>query len=463
MTKRGVLRSLWPSKEPSGSAEEAQSRSAERYRRSLLSGTAALFARGLVAGSTLVSVPLVLDHLGRERFGLWMTLMALVAMLSFADLGIGNGLITLLAQASGADDRASAQRLLTSATFALTGITSALVAVVIAVVPTVDWASLFNVTGEPATAEAGQATLLFAIVFLLALPLTISQKVHLSYQEGYVNAFWQGAGAIMGLVGIIIALHTGGGVPAVVLAATGGPLLALLGQTIFLFHNRRWLIPRLQSWNSQDLRRLSRLGLSFFVMQTVMAVAFASDNLIIANVLGPEDVAQYAVHAQPFIWIGGIAGVFLLPLWPAYGESMSRGDLEWSRSTLRKSIAVALVATVAPGLLLSVFGDRAIRLWVGNAVPVSRSLLLGFTIWITVAAVGSALSIILNAAGKVRFQVATAVLMGVAALCAKVIGAGRWGLPGVIWGTATVYVVVSLLPTILYTRKWVRRELRSRS
>jgi hypothetical protein len=68
----------------------ADGRSNERFRRASLNAAISAMTKGIAVVTTAVSVPLTLGYLGSELFGMWMTLSALIAMLSFTDLGIGN-------------------------------------------------------------------------------------------------------------------------------------------------------------------------------------------------------------------------------------------------------------------------------------------------------------------------------------------------------------------------------------
>ena len=66
----------------------AEGRAQERHRRVALTAGAAALAKLLSVGTALISVPLTLHYLGAERFGMWITISSLIAMLSFADFGI---------------------------------------------------------------------------------------------------------------------------------------------------------------------------------------------------------------------------------------------------------------------------------------------------------------------------------------------------------------------------------------
>ena len=68
-----------------------QGRSLERYRRVALTVVTTAGAKLVAILTTLVTVPLTLHYLGAERYGMWMTISSIVAMMGLADLGMGLG------------------------------------------------------------------------------------------------------------------------------------------------------------------------------------------------------------------------------------------------------------------------------------------------------------------------------------------------------------------------------------
>ena len=76
-------------------------RARERHRHIAWTTVTAATAKAVTALTMLISVPLTLGYLGPERFGMWMAISAVIAMLGFADFGLSNGLLNAVAHASG--------------------------------------------------------------------------------------------------------------------------------------------------------------------------------------------------------------------------------------------------------------------------------------------------------------------------------------------------------------------------
>ncbi len=435
-----------------------QGRSQERHRRIALTALSNLGTRTISYLTFFVSVPLTVRYLGEERYGLWMTISSVVAMLSFADLGLGNGLLNGISEAYGKNDREMARRYVSSTMLMLLAVAGILALAFAVAYPWIPWSRLCNVKSPLAVAESGPAVVVFMGCFLLGLPLSIVARVQLGYQEGFANSLWTAAGYLLGLAALILAVRLRAGLPWLVAAMTGAPLLAALTNGLVVFGWRyRWLLP---TWRSASMAagvRILRMGILFFALQVAVALTFASDNLIIARILGPEAVTHYSVPVRLFAAIGMLLGMVLMPLWPAYGESITRGDVAWIRRTLSRSLLLSLVLSALASAILVMVGRPFIRWWAGPQIHPSFALLLGLGVWSVLAAVGNAASMFMNGVNQIGFQVATALVMGVCSVGAKIVLARKAGLSGVIWGSIGAFVVCSVVPITIWIVRFLRR------
>jgi len=416
-------------------------------------------SKGINFVTLLVSVPLSLRYLGTERFGLWMTIISVAALLNFADLGIGNGILNAISEANGNDDLEAASRCVSSGFFILSVVSALIGIVFLGTYPFIAWAHVFNVSSPVAAREAGPAMAIFFLCFVMSIPLGIVQRVQLGYQEGFKTNAWQAAGSLMALLGLLIAIAHRADLPWLVLAVGGAPLLAASLNCAWEFtRSRPWLRPR---WNLVDWgtgRKLGQIGFLFFVLQIAGAVAFSSDNLLASQILGPSAAARYSVAQRLFMLAPLFVGFVLTPLWPAYGEALTRGDKPWVRRTFLRSLVGSIVAVGAVAILLTMFATPLFSFWVGSHLTPPLALSLGLATWSVVYIVGTAISVLLNAANVVAFQVVTSLLMAVTSVGLKVFLGGQIGIAGIIWGLVVAYCVCSLIPTAVYIRRRFRRD-----
>ncbi|OAI55274.1 hypothetical protein AYO48_04025, partial [Gaiella sp. SCGC AG-212-M14] len=395
--------------------KQIELRGSWRNRRIGITALVSLLSRGTNLIVVFISIPLTLHYLGPELFGAWAALTSIVTMASFADMGISNGLVNVLAEAFGRNSREAARRAVASGIVMLTVLGVAIGALFFGVVAwTVNWATVVSAT--PAEADQLRATaLVLAACFLLSLPLNASQRVNIAYQDGFIAAAWAIVGMLLSLLGLVVAIHADAGVVGVTAAMAGGPVAAAAANSIHSFWYRYpWLRPRRGDFAVRTATILCRLGGLFFVLQMAFSFAYSADNVIVARVLGANAVAQYAIPAKLFGLVLLVVGAIAAPLWPAYAEASARGDFEWVRKTLVRSLACTGAFACAVAVPLFIFGESIIQRWVGHDIHPSRSLLLGCAVWAVLGSIGTTIAMLLNGLSVIRDQVVIALTMAAA-------------------------------------------------
>lgn len=442
-----IIRSIFISYRKVPNHSTPENRSQERHRRIAVTALSSAAAKGVSILTAFISVPLTVDYLGAERYGLWMTISSIIAFLSFADLGIGNGLLNAISEANGRDDQEMAEEYVSSAFFMLSAIAMSSAVIFSVVYPFIPWQRVFNVSSQQAVAEAGPATFIFIGCFLLNIPLGVTQRIQMGFQEGFLSNIWQGFGSLLGLGGVVLAIYFKAGLPYLVLAMAGAPaLVACLNGVVLFGFKQPWLRPKISciSWNAS--RKIYRMGILFFILQLAAAIAFSSDNIVAAQVLGPGSVTEYSVAMRLFSVITMALGMILAPMWPAYGESIARGDIVWAKRMLARSLVWSFLLSVVPSIFLVLFGKDIIQIWVGPQIAPTLMLLMGLGVWTVIASVSNALAMFLNGVNALRFQVICASMMSISAIILKIFLAKVVGISGIIWGTVIAYVIFAAIP-----------------
>jgi O-antigen/teichoic acid export membrane protein len=434
-----------------------EGRSQERYRRAALTAIAGGGSRALSLGTMLISIPLALGYLGAERYGVAVTITALTNMLVFADFGLGNGLMNLVANAAGRDDETRVRRSISSAFFMLCGIAALLAVPLYALYRLVPWAPFMNVT-DASGGDVATAVGVFMLCVLVSLPLGIVQRVQLAFQQGFVNSVWNGVGSVAALIGLIVVIQLHGSLPWVVLMLLAGPVIANALNWVSLFVVRRPdLQPRWSAASRTEGGRLARIGSLFFVLQLAVAFAYQADVVVATRVLGPTAATDYSVTLRLFLIVPTVVNLALLPLWPAYSESIARGDRAWIVRTLRSSVLIAATLSGLSSLVLVIFGRSILRAWTGTDLDAGLPLLVGMGLWAVLNNSFNAVAMLLNGASIMRFQVITALSMTVVSVTASIVGANLFGVAGIIWGTVLAYALCSAIPTLLYLPRVLER------
>jgi O-antigen/teichoic acid export membrane protein len=452
------LARLWNDVTPSVVAgHDAGERGAGRNRRAAFTGGTAVVARAVQVSTSLITIPLTIHYLGNERFGLWMTISSVLAMANFADFGIGNGVLNTVADAFGKNDYDRIRAAISSGFAVLSAIGLLLLALFASTLAWVSWADVFRVVSAQARAEATPALMVFACCFALNIPLDLVQRAQLGLQEGFRMNLWQVCGSFAGLAGVIIGIHMHAGLPLLVAALAGAPVAALAFNTVqFFVVSRPDLRPRVRFVSRQTIARIVSFGTLFFVLQLVAAVGFSADNFIIARTLGASSVPDYSIPQRMFSLISLMVVMLVTPLWPAYGEAIARGDTLWVRRTLRRSVTFVFAFAVVASLAMLLMAHRLLAWWIGPRLSPPFVLLLGLALWTVVDCCGNTVTMFLNGASIMRFQIIVASIFGVSCLAVKVYLTRRYGIVAVPWSTLVTYLSIVIVSCAIYVPRALR-------
>jgi O-antigen/teichoic acid export membrane protein len=433
-------------------------RAAARHRRAAVTGITSGISKAVRIGVALITVPLTLHYLGNERFGLWMTISSVLAMAGFADFGIGNGVLNTVSTAFGKDDWDGIRQAISSGIAVLTLIGAVLLVVFFSIYGFVDWGNLFRATSASARAEAGPAMLVFMVCFALNIPLDVVQRTQLGLQQGFLTNFWEIFSSVLILIGIIAVVHFRLSLTALVVAFAGAPVLGTwLNAGYFFGVSRRDLMPKWNLVSRRTIEKIASLGGLFFVLQLVVAVSYSADNFIIARILGVADVTVFSIPQRMFAVIATIVTMLMMPLWPAYGEAISRGDMHWVRQTLARTLLGVFAFTTIVSAAILLFSNKLLLWWVGPSIHPPFLLMLGLAVWAVLSNCGSTLAMFLNGAGIVKFQVITASVFGIGCLFVKIFLTHLYGVAGVPWATIITYIFFSALPFAWYVPRLLKR------
>lgn len=428
-------------------------RAQERLRKIIKTTWSGLFAKIITIGVSLLMVPLAVHYLGKEQYGLWVAVSSLVAMLAFLDGGAGNAVINMVAYASGAKEESLA-KIVSTAFFSLMVLAligSLLFAVVF---PFVSWGKLLGVSESASLSDLNSIVLIVGLFFFVGIFTTLVGKIQRGLQEGSLDNFWSGIGAVLSLLFVYVTIQKDAGLVGFVIAFLAGPMFAYLASNVhYLFFCRRDLRPRFAYVDAAVAKKLFAVGGMFFVLQICGAIQGQADKVIIANMLGPVAVTSYAICMQLFLMVPMLFGLILTPLWPAYREAFASGDKQWVKNIFLKSMRWALFISIPSASMLVLLGGKIIELWVGPEVVPSTGLLVGCGIWLVLMTVGNTLGVFLNGLQLVKIQIIVATTTAIVNVILSIWLIQVVGVAGAVFGSVISYTFLTVLPYFFVVRK----------
>ena len=413
----------------------------------------------LYAASTYMLVPLLLDHLGHERYGLWVNLGSVLAWLTLLDLGITNGIVVRLTTALANSDAGRGRAYVTSAFWLLSIIASSTAFAAWFVVPWIDWQSVLRIGSPRSAAEFGDSIYLLAGLLLITLPCALVSRILLAMQKGYLAGALGIFYTVASVGGVLIAIRLDAGLFGIVLGYFGGQAIATFASSLAVFcRSARAVAPR---WPSTRMRfsGMSDAALPFFLMQLSTLLLFQSGDLIISRVLGPEFVAPYKIAALLFYPITIPQQLLCAHLWAVVGEANARNDVDWIRRALRRVVLTSLLIGIPIVSALTIFAEPLVNAWTGGTAMPSTSLLVWMAAWTILQLAFQPLVAFLIGMGAVRIYAYWNLAAAMTAVLLALIFVGTYGSSAVVAAMVVAVGALSLVPAMVF----VRRKLRLRA
>ena len=191
-----------------------------------------------------------------------------------------------------------------------------------------------------------------------------------------------------------------------------------------------------------------------------IAVATSSDSLVLAQIVGPTSVAEYAVVSRLFNIPLQLGVTVAFALWPGFAEARKRGDDEWVTEATRRVALVTIGITVPLSALLVLVGPAVTSAIAGGTISPELGLYVAFAFSTTAVVLASLASVILNSAGIVWPQVVAWTAMAASNILLGIWLSTRLGTSGVVWATALTEGLL-LIPLVLLGRRLFPAESRA--
>lgn len=431
-----------------------------------MSGTWATVGRS--AGARILVLPisailgilitrLLIEHYGVGAFSQYQLLVAIAAMLPFADLGISAAVITVVGQSDdpARDDRVD--RVLVTAVRGLTvsAIVLTLICVVISLTGT--WRTLLG--GKLMPDSGPTAALLCGVLIAIALPIGFGQRILTGLHRAHVTVLLQSIATPVVLLVLLTFIWTGanlGGYVAV--AAYAGTFVGCLVMTIMASRAIRPAVGRAlgRAWRLRTVRGggVYDTAWPMLVQMIAMPIAMQSDRVILSHVSDLDNMGQYNIGAQIYMPVVAVIGAAGYALWPVFARA--RADSTAQAPSPMKLAKVFGLAAAAICLVLGLAAPLLAKLASGGEIQLGVWLIVAFSVLTVMQALKYPLGMYLTDPRGMRFQAVTSILFLIANLGISLVLAIHFGAIGPVIGSALAVLVFQVLANWW----WARREMR---
>lgn len=439
---------MWPVNQLLRSFREGNERSVKAKQNIAVS----ILIKGASVVTSFILVPLTLGYLDDFQYGVWLTLSSIMMWMNYFDIGISCGLRNKLAEAMAQKDYQLGQIYVSTTVFFLAVITVILFAAYAIVHYWLDWYTILNVS-RGAISDLNALVFIVFALFCVNFVLKFINMVYVANQMPMFSNLFLLLGNIFSLVAIyILKIYTEGDLGRVAIAFSLAPIAVYLLAYPYTFKVKyKELAPRFSAIRVKYAKELMGLGVQFFIIQMTCLVVFSTSNVLIAQLVGPEQVTPYNIAYKYFNAVTMVYFIVLTPLWSAITDAYVKQDMEWIRHSMRKMVRVWGIFSGIT-LLMWIVSPIAYRIWVGDEVEVPFLLSGLIAIYMVVLNWNNLFSFFSNGTGKIRVQLYANVITGLVFIPFAVFLGKTYSTGGVVFAMTLVLLPTSILLPIQYRK-----------
>ena len=401
--------------------------------------------------SILVSfllVPMTIDYLSEDLYGVWLAVSSMVVWLNFFDIGFTLGLKNKLAEALAKEDYKRGKTLVSTTYGMMLLIFVPLGLILEAVVPHVDWCGLLNVS--PSLQGVLIAVMrILVLTFVLQMIFNTIVAVLAAHQRTAMSGVFPVIGHTLSAVVIFILTRT---VPPSLysfsLAISYLPVAVVIVASVILFRTSlRRVAPSPACFDRGCVRNLFKLGVKFFIIQIQLVVLYQTTNVLISNISSPEMVTTYNIAYKYLNVAPMVFFLIISPLWPAYTDAYTKGDFAWMRNIHHKMMRITLLIIIGLAVMTAV-SPWVYRLWVGEDIAVPWIMTVSVSVYFAAYIWHNLQVWIINGIGAIKIQTYV-ILVGLFLHIPLSFFLGRYvGGVGVIWSMLVISLIYATVFTI---------------
>ncbi|MGO9369729.1 MAG: hypothetical protein ACLP0H_19000 [Terriglobales bacterium] len=396
-----------------------------------------MVSSGAQIGTRLITVPVVIHHLGLGGYGIWSIIIVTAAYMRFGSAGVKSAFQKYVAEATGNRDFDTANKLVS------TGAISMLVLSLIGLIPVALFsqkvAAASGVPAEFLSAAAASIAVLACIYvvsnFGAAFEAIVMGGHRIDLTRKYATVLTVCEAAV-----IVVLLHLGHGL----LAMTSVMGISELIYIFCCYRVSHRVVPEMQispaHFTKSAFPELIRFAGSYQLVNVLELLYGAILPIVLLKFFGAEAAGVFAVAYR--VVTSALIGqdALVLPILSGGTMVFASGSTEQAKLFLAKAFKVTLAAALLPLAFVAAFGTAMIFAWTGQADPKFRMAICLTALAALLKAISLLQLILYRAAGRALLDNIRQVLRIAAILTVAFFGRSL-GFNGVLAGMAVAELV----------------------
>ena len=384
-------------------------RSNEKNKEIFSNSLFSMIIKGLGFILSFISMPLYMKYFNDQTIlGIWFTIISILTWVFTFDLGLGNGLRNMLVKTFVNKDYKKAKVYISSAYAIITCLVIIIAIIGIMLIQVIDWNNVLNI--QETIISGNILKLSINILFLgvlISFVLKIINSILYAMQKAAMNNVISFCTSFIPVLYLIFAqsLTIEKNLIRLSIVNVLANCLPLLIATIYIFMKPlKKCFPEIKYVSKKIGLSIVKVGLLFFVVQIAFMLITSTNEILITNLFGAEQVVEYQIYYKIFIAIGTIYNLLLSPIWSAVTKAIAQKDYIWISKLNKILFKLSILGTICEFLIIP-FLQFFINIWLGeSSIEVNYMYAIVFALFGSVFIFNVASTTIANGIGKLKTQ-----------------------------------------------------------
>lgn len=332
----------------------------------------------------LFTIPLVINYLGTEQFGVWIAISSIAGYIAMLDMGIGSAMVSKLTRLYASNKNSIANLAITNILaflflVAIVGMASTLIGL-----PLINWPKFLKLHTEIAINSINQSLVIAGIIFFLQIPFSLIQKIPYTMQKGYITELYILLGNVISLLGIFFGTYYGFGLPFLIIFINA---YMLFSAPMILVHLLcvKWVVLRFDylKYLTFSVCDVWKEALNFFVMQITGTLMMVLPVSVITYYHGAEALVSFGILMQVLMIFQIPLTLLIQPMWAKMTELVALNNINEVRSLYKVFIKISAIYSILTTLCFLYILNPLFEHVLNNNFQINTYLLLLFAIWCT--------------------------------------------------------------------------------
>lgn len=313
-------------------------------------------------GFNLLSIPLLINYLGEERFGIWQTFLSLGMIITVFNFGFDNGLRNEISFLLAKNERHNISKVVFG-TFRFLSLATFIIVLPLIIGVYYIGSNRFIEGITVSNEEIMYSLLIFIFFSFLNNIFILTDSISLGFQKSFFTSLVQFVLVFVFYVAIFGITNNALGANLVYTVLIYSIIRVVTYVIYFISVKIKFGLKILKDFS---LGGVTKMSYNFFLLQILGLTYLYIDNFAITYSLGPVKTAEYSIVYKIFFSVINIFSILLIQFWDSSRMAYVREDYKWIKKMVIQLLLLNGLVLVGC-LIISFFSNEFMEIFLGDS------------------------------------------------------------------------------------------------